>query len=153
MSNHGIETPAIREASKNTPNTEESKNIKNDDKVPEQIIFNLESAVSPQQKNPSRQAAKRSIPNATKSASHYTPAVQPRSSSKPTEGDNFIDELKNEGIVFVDNREQSGIVWVLYSADVKATVETLSNKHQCKLGLEKRGSIATNNRPAWRVVF
>ncbi|WP_294852360.1 AAA domain-containing protein [uncultured Oscillibacter sp.] len=153
LSNHGTETPVIREAPKNTPNTEESKNIKNDDQVPEQLVFNLGRAVSPRQKSPSRQAAKRSITNATKSASHYTPAVQPRSSSKPAEGDNFIAELKNEGIAFVDNREQSGIVWVLYSAEVKATVETLSNKHQCKLGLEKRGSIATNNRPAWRVVF
>lgn len=153
LSSHGAETPAMREVSKSTPNTEKSKNIKNNDQVSEQFAINLDDAESRRLKGPPRQAPKQSKTNASRIASHSAHVVQPRSSSKPVKGDSFIAELKNDGIAFIDNREHSGIIWVLYSADVKETVEALSKKHQCKFGLEKRGSIATNNRPAWRVIF
>ena len=126
---------------------------KNDDQGPVQLVIDSGENVSHRQKNAFYQVAKTSFTNVTKTLSSSTQAVHSRLSRKSTNGDNFIAEIKNKGITFIDNREQSGIVWVLYSIDVKEDFEKIVKKHQCKFGLEKRGSIATNNRPAWRIIF
>ncbi|MEG2175145.1 MAG: AAA domain-containing protein, partial [Oscillospiraceae bacterium] len=73
--------------------------------------------------------------------------------SKAAEGDDFIKELQEYGLEIIDNRAQSNIVWVLYNDGEKRCIESTISKHQCKSTLEKRGSIATHNRPAWRVTF
>lgn len=126
---------------------------KNDDQVLEQFVKDPGKTESHRQRNAANQVVKPSHTNITNTVSCSAPAIHPQLSRKSTNGDNFIAEIKNKGITFIDNREQSGIVWVLYSIDVKETIEKLAKKHQCKFGLEKRGSIATNNRPAWRIIF
>ena len=146
LSGRGVVSNPIREVSKNPLDSGESVRIKNE---AQNINFKHEDSTPHRLKSSPRQALKESKRNAP----IIVQAVQPRLFSKPTNGDNLIAELKNEGIAFIDNREQSGIVWVLYTFNIKETVETLLKKHPCKFGLEKRGSIATNNLPAWRVIF
>jgi len=76
-----------------------------------------------------------------------------KASPNKAKGDDFVKELQDHGIELTDNRAQSNIVWVLYSADKKGYVESVISKFECKSTLEKRGAIATHNRPAWRVMF
>ena len=68
-------------------------------------------------------------------------------------GDSFIEEMKQQNVRVVDNRKQSGIVWVVYDKDKKAMIESIIHKHNFKALLEKRGALATENRPAWRVMI
>ena len=75
---------------------------------------------------------------------------------KPTQkssGDSFVEELKQKKIQIVDNRKQSGIVWIPYDKDKKAMIESIVSKYKLTASLEKRGAIATGNRPAWRVMI
>ena len=80
----------------------------------------------------------------------------PLAGKKPTKrsnGDEFIEELKERQIEFIDNRKQSNIVWVIYNEDSKNLIESVISKYSPKSTLEKRGAIATGNRPAWRVMI
>lgn len=63
-----------------------------------------------------------------------------------------IDFLEVENIDFIDKREQSGIIWVLYSNDIKDHLEKMLEEAEIRYSLEKRGSIATKNRAAWRIM-
>lgn len=69
------------------------------------------------------------------------------------EGDNLIKELQDHGLELIDNRAQSNIVWVLFNAEGKNLIESSIGKYKCKCTLEKRGAIATNGRPAWRIML
>lgn len=97
-------------------------------------------------------------PNSSKSVKH-TSKKEPSSAPKKTvpatstASDCFIEELKKQSIEFVDNRQQSNIIWVIYKPEEKSIFEGLTEKHLCRASLEKRGSIATSGRPAWRVIF
>lgn len=73
--------------------------------------------------------------------------------TKRLNGDAFVDKLKEHHIEFVDNRKQSNIIWVIYDEDNKVFVESTISKLKLKASLERRGAIATGNRPAWRVMI
>ena len=73
--------------------------------------------------------------------------------AKRSRGDEFIEELKEHQIEFIDNRKQSNIVWVIYNKDHKDLIESSISKYSLKATLERRGAIATGNRPAWRVMI
>ena len=73
--------------------------------------------------------------------------------AKRSRGDEFIEELKEHQIEFIDNRKQSNIVWVIYNKDCKDLIESSISKYSLKATLERRGAIATGNRPAWRVMI
>lgn len=73
--------------------------------------------------------------------------------AKRSRGDEFIEELKEHQIEFIDNRKQSNIVWVIYNKDFKDLIESSIRKYSLKATLERRGAIATGNRPAWRVMI
>ena len=60
---------------------------------------------------------------------------------------------KEHHIEYVDNRKQSNIIWVIYDKDNKVFVESTISKLKLKASLERRGAIATGNRPAWRVMI
>lgn len=69
------------------------------------------------------------------------------------DADIFIEKLKQHNIRFVDNRKQSGIVWIIYEEGIAKVVEDIINKFNYDASLERRGSIATENQPAWRVMM
>lgn len=66
--------------------------------------------------------------------------------------DELIDELEALQIEFVDNRKQSNIIWVIHSKENKDLIESTISKYSFKSTLERRGAIATENRPAWRIM-
>ena len=61
--------------------------------------------------------------------------------------------LQKLGLLYVDNREKSSIIWVYYNKEKKELFEKLIKKLGLKYTLEKRGALATNNKPAWCVMF
>ncbi len=65
----------------------------------------------------------------------------------------LVTRLKFEGINYIDKREQSGIVWVLYSDEVKNKVESICKEMGTLLAFEKRGAPSTDNKPAWRIMM
>lgn len=87
----------------------------------------------------------------SQSSSSIPPAG--RKSTKSSNGDKFVGELKEHQIEFIDNRKQSNIIWVIYSKDRKEMIENIVKKCNLKSVLERRGAIATGNRPAWRVMI
>ena len=62
-------------------------------------------------------------------------------------------ELDNNDIEYIDNREKSGIVWIIDSKDKFNIISNLVDKYELNCTIEKRGSIVTENRPAWRVMI
>lgn len=65
---------------------------------------------------------------------------------------NYLTRLKDNGLEFVDNSETSKIIWVMYSPEGRAAFERISAEFDMKYKLERRGSIATGGKPAWRVM-
>lgn len=83
--------------------------------------------------------------------SYRTSAVKNLSTAR-SRADEFIDELEALQIEFVDNRKQSNIIWVIHSKENKDLIENTISKYSFKSTLERRGAIATGNRPAWRIM-
>ena len=73
--------------------------------------------------------------------------------ANPMKTESIIKFLKTEGITFIDKREQSGIVWALYSEETKSKIESFFEKMAMTIVLEKRGSSSTGNKPAWRIMI
>ena len=65
-------------------------------------------------------------------------------------GEDYLTTLKNNGLEFVDNSQTSNIIWVMYSSERRAAFEHISAEFDMKYKLERRGSIATGGKPAWR---
>lgn len=59
--------------------------------------------------------------------------------------------LKEEKLEYIDNRELSGIIWIIYKPEKEEVIERFLKEKDYKYSLEKRGTIATNNRATWRV--
>lgn len=59
--------------------------------------------------------------------------------------------LKEEKIEYIDNRELSGIIWIIYEPEKEKIIERFLQEKDYKHSLDKRGTITTNNRAAWRV--
>lgn len=60
--------------------------------------------------------------------------------------------LKQEHIHYIDKVEQSGIIWVLFSAAIKETFENIASNSGYRFSFEPRGSSSTGNKPAWRIM-
>lgn len=65
----------------------------------------------------------------------------------------LIQMLQADQIEFIDRREKSGMIWVYYTEQQKAKLEAFCREQGITLALEKRGSTATQNKPAWRVMI
>ena len=75
-------------------------------------------------------------------------------SKKPTRGKlSLLDALKKEGFRCIDNRTTSSILWVLYEPAKKEAFERIAAGYNVQCKFEKRGALATNNVPAWRIMF
>lgn len=68
------------------------------------------------------------------------------------DSDLFINDLKQNNIKIIDNREKSDIIWIIYDERYQEEVTNLINKYNFKFSLERRGSIVTNNEAAWRIM-
>lgn len=81
-----------------------------------------------------------------------TPVTAPSSkmSKNPNE---LMRVLRDNQFACIDNRMSSGILWVLYSAEKRELFERVIGEYNVACKLEKRGAVATNNVPAWRVMF
>lgn len=64
----------------------------------------------------------------------------------------FINSLKAAGIGHIDNRAQSGIIWVPLVDVDKEQIEKIIGECGLRYRFERRGSKATNNQPAWRIM-
>ena len=61
--------------------------------------------------------------------------------------------LRKAGFKCKDNRAASSIVWVLYEPSMKDAFEKAVAGYGVQYKLEMRGALATNNAPAWRIMF
>ena len=66
--------------------------------------------------------------------------------------DSLIRALHKAGLRTMDNRAASSILWVLYAPEKKDAFEKIAAEYNVSGKLEKRGAIATNNVPAWRIM-
>jgi very-short-patch-repair endonuclease len=67
-------------------------------------------------------------------------------------GSVLISKLKSAGVYYIDNRFQSGIIWVPIDGDMKQ-VEELIHVSGLRYNYERRGSVATENKPALRIMI
>ena len=74
---------------------------------------------------------------------------KPKNSSK---GNFLINFFKAAGISYIDNRMQSGIIWVPLVNSEKMKIEKIINESGLRFSFEGRGSKATENKPAWRIM-
>ena len=125
-------------------------------------IRHNENSVSPipsrNQESKKLYRKRKKSPTSTKKTSVEQP-VKPHSansaiadSSSQLACDTFLDELSTHGMEVIDNRTTSKIVWVLFSKENREFFDQIISKYNYNAKLEKRGSIATGNRPAWRVM-
>ncbi|NMD38515.1 MAG: DUF559 domain-containing protein, partial [Christensenellaceae bacterium] len=66
--------------------------------------------------------------------------------------DFLINDLYSLGFDIIDNRKISNILWVIYSPNKKEEFEKTVKNYTFKYSLEFRGSPATKNTPAWRIM-
>lgn len=69
-----------------------------------------------------------------------------------SKGNSLIDSFQAAGISYIDNRIQSGIIWVPLVNDEKIQIEKIINEYGVRFSFEGRGSKATGNKPAWRIM-
>lgn len=65
----------------------------------------------------------------------------------------LYDELVLNGFSCIDNRMSSGIIWALYDKEMGWKLEKIAAKYHARYKFEKRGAIATEFRPAWRIMI
>jgi len=64
----------------------------------------------------------------------------------------LFEELVSKGFECIDNRASSNIIWVIYNAERKEEFEQILSVHMLAFSREKRGSMATGGRDAWRIM-
>jgi hypothetical protein len=65
----------------------------------------------------------------------------------------LLETLRTGGFRCIDNRTTSSILWVLYEPAKKNEFDKIISGYNVQCKLEKRGALATNNAPAWRIMF
>jgi very-short-patch-repair endonuclease len=66
-------------------------------------------------------------------------------------GDDIVAKLDEWKIPFIDTRAQHGSIWVVYSLEYQEQFENLMKESTYKYSDERRGSLSTGNRRAWRI--
>jgi len=67
-------------------------------------------------------------------------------------GEDILNRLSQERIKYIDKIEQSGIIWVPFSTDIKESFESIASSCGYRFSFEPRGSLSTENKPAWRIM-
>lgn len=68
-------------------------------------------------------------------------------------GEDILQRLNQEHIHYIDNIDQSGIIWVPFSSSVKERFEKIAASYSYRFSFEPRGSLTTDNKPAWRIMI
>ena len=71
--------------------------------------------------------------------------------AKYVQGGLLID-LQKYKFEVIDNRSKSNVIWVIYDEELKEIFDLLMKRYRCNYTFEFRGSIATGNRKAWRIM-
>lgn len=96
--------------------------------------------------------------NVTKNRSPLIAAnmnIQGRTNANKTfakRGEDILNRLSQERIKYIDKIEQSGIIWVPFSTDIKESFESIASSCGYRFSFEPRGSLSTENKPAWRIM-
>lgn len=80
---------------------------------------------------------------------HFAPEQE---SAPAAQKQDIYKRLVNAGFRCIDNRSTSSILWVLYSVEKKLEFEKIARECNVKYTLERRGSVATKNLAAWRIM-
>lgn len=83
----------------------------------------------------------------------YMSAYQPKVKTREQKNDDVVMAIQNAGFECVDNRNSSSILWVIFDAERKEEFAKLMDGIKKEYKLEKRGAVATKNRPAWRIML
>lgn len=59
--------------------------------------------------------------------------------------------LDDENIKYIDHRIFSGLLWVMYDENKKEMIENFFKKNNYNYFLEKRGTLLTSEKAAWRI--
>ena len=59
--------------------------------------------------------------------------------------------LDDENIKYIDHRIFSGLLWVMYDENKKEMIENFFKKNNYNYFLEKRGTLLTSGKAAWRI--
>ena len=92
-------------------------------------------------------------PEETKKPQPTEPLVAPKPTPPPKSKSGFTEKLDGLGAAYIDNSKGSGIIWVIYDKEKKKQVEALISEYGYRSSLEKRGAVATDGKPAWRVMI
>lgn len=118
----------------------------------EEVIMPNRSDKTITQSSPANNPESRKSKTNSGEKSLFRTSVAKSRSTVRSHADELIDELEALQIEFVDNRKQSNIIWVIHSKENKDLIESTISKYSFKSTLERRGAIATGNRPAWRIM-
>ena len=59
--------------------------------------------------------------------------------------------LDDENIKYIDHRIFSGLLWIIYDEEKKEKIESFLKAHNYNYFLEKRGTLLTSGKAAWRI--
>ena len=79
------------------------------------------------------------------------PQKEPVQISMNLPDDDLLAAFQRSGFICIDNRKKSGILWVIYDSTRANRFAEISRRYNLTSALERRGAIATNGAPAWRV--
>lgn len=84
---------------------------------------------------------------------HQTTRDSMKDGTKLGKKDSLCSRLVAKGFTCIDNSATSSILWVLYSAGKSDVFEKIVAEYGMQYRLETRGSLMTNNKPAWRIML
>jgi hypothetical protein len=83
----------------------------------------------------------------------YDGEPAPSKQASTPDGNDLIEALKRAGFKYIDNRDTSSNLWVLYEPSKVDDFIKIVSKHNVQYSLERRGSLATGNAIAWRIML
>ena len=83
---------------------------------------------------------------------HRTLSLPPEQISMFLPDDDLLAAFQLAGLSCIDNRKTSSILWVLFDNSKVDTFHEIEQRYMIKASLERRGAVATNGAPAWRIL-
>lgn len=59
--------------------------------------------------------------------------------------------LKKKNLKYVDNSDKSSIIWLIHTPEAGDAITEIQQTFGANCVFERRGSRATDSRPAWRI--
>lgn len=106
-----------------------------------------------EESNRKRKSSAKSKKNVRKSAKNNTKGKATQKNIENSLEVRILGDLKVRNWEFIDNAETSDIIWLICNPEIKEEQESFLNDLPCSYSYEKRGTISTNNRKAWRIMI